>query len=325
MKKETDVEKLKSTKKHGSCTFNIETNELNVKPNSTPNNDKAELYDLTISNMQRIGNKTLVAIPRKLLKVDPTYQRLENRSQEKINYLVKNWDTNKMSPITVVPHPEEYMFAIVDGYGRYTASGMLTEPFTKIVADVIIDAPNTIHARKIYEAKLFVEQTKGVETLKAIQKHKANVLLGVKECIEIEQVCNKHNVFFVSNSGQRNKGILGSYTDTLRICKSQGKDCLDWIFGIIEQSHWSELLNGYNTVTLRMLKSIYAWYPEMRMETAELLVAQLRQTTPEKFKASAVHTYPKKEVKTACSLYLEDIVTGNLNLVKNSPEKIRVI
>ena len=74
-------------------------------------NLKPFMFDDTGKQIQAAGN-----IPLSLCYVDTRYQGLRRHS--KIKKLINKWDVNKLSPIILVPHPEEYRFAIVDGQGR---------------------------------------------------------------------------------------------------------------------------------------------------------------------------------------------------------------
>lgn len=77
--------------------------------------------------MKDKGCRALYEIPVDLMTIDPLYQT-DERTQRSLKKLIENWDENKLEPITIVPHEEEGMFYIVNGYGRWTASQYLPEP-----------------------------------------------------------------------------------------------------------------------------------------------------------------------------------------------------
>jgi hypothetical protein len=64
----------------------------------------------------------------------------------------------------------------------------------------------------------------------------------------------------------------------------------------------------------RALRDIYRLYADNRKETKSLLVKELRKITPIILKANAVVKYPTLDIKTAVSLYLEDLIVENLGL-----------
>lgn len=90
-----------------------------VKDNELIPEAQINLYNSVVDNIRafstsksRKNNIGIVAINLSLLYVDEQYQGLRNH--KRINKLVDNWDERKLAPITVVPHPEEYRFAVVD-------------------------------------------------------------------------------------------------------------------------------------------------------------------------------------------------------------------
>ena len=88
---------------------------------------RTEQFNIIMANvmpmMTKGKGKTLhtitgsACVPLTLCYVDERYQGM--RSHKNIKRLENNWDERKLSPIILVPHPEEHRFAIVDGQGRY--------------------------------------------------------------------------------------------------------------------------------------------------------------------------------------------------------------
>ena len=273
----------------------------------TNENTENTLYRTVVSNTQKIGNKYFASVPRELLKVDPDYQRIDTRSAAKIELLARNWDDNKMSPLSVVAHEEEGKFYVVDGYGRLVASSMIETPKKELECQIIFDAPLDDHERKLFEARLFIDQTKELELIKPYHKHKANLLLGDEVCIAMQEVCDKYGVTICTGTGQRGRGMLGSYTDCFRITKAVGKAGLEFVFETIQKLHWHEEKNGYSRTVMNGMLKVYRTNKDHE-KLQRFVVSKLRGTTPEKFRANAVSKYPQRYETTAAAMFMEDIL-----------------
>ena len=273
----------------------------------------------------------IIKIPVNLLAVDETYQT-EDRTERSINYLVNNFDRNKLMPITVVPHYEEGLFYIVDGFGRVISTQLIdkkngTTEFKHITALVLLNAPEDPKERRKFEAELYAYQDRDVAKLKPIQRHGAKLILGDKATCILEEMKEKYGFEYTDRSGRRTGGVLGSYTEALNIC-GIGSDCADYVFNICKVARFSTFSNGYSTYVLRALKDAYKYYPNITVETQVLLCEKLRGMTPTHLKSFAVARYPMLEHKAAVSFYVEDMIVDYLD-EKHAREingtKLRVI
>ena len=265
------------------------------------------LFRTVESNAQKIGNKYFASIPVELLTWDDSYQRTDTRDMRKIGALARNWNPHKMSPLLVTAHREECKFCIVDGYGRYMANSLRMGGTTELECEIIFDTPEDTEERRKFEASLFVKQKDEEEFLKPYQKHKACLLLGDPVAMAIEESCQKHNVIIVSKTGQRKKGMLGSYTDAYGIARANGKDGLMFIFDTIEKLNWNEEANGYSRCVMRGLQKAYEKCVNEEV-TQDKVIEMLRGTTPEKLRASAVAKYPQRNDQAATRMYIEDLL-----------------
>jgi hypothetical protein len=282
------------------------------KANTTTNKsitkgDKA-LYSTVISNLKTVGGKTYAAIPIQLLWVDPDYQRIISRSENKIRNLALQWNPKKMDALKVVAHPDENLFSVVDGLGRLTASQLLAPPLETLECEVDLSAPTCPSERKRYEANLFISQYDEIEILKPVQKHNASVLLGDRACIDIDRACSKYNISIVAGRGQRKSNVLGSYSAILSISKRNGYKGLCFLFDIIAQAGWNIESNGYASYVCKAINNIYSAHNEQIREVENCLCAELRPMSPIIFKAKAVAQYPMRDHRSACTLYLEDVL-----------------
>lgn len=269
------------------------------------------LYRNVINNIQRIGRKYHANIPIELLYVDESYQRVQTRSMEKIRKMANLWDDNKMDELTVVAHPEEYRFAVTDGYGRLTASQMQSEPYESLDCCVILDAPKDPLKRRKFEADLFVKQTDCLERVSPAQKHNANLILEVPEVMVLEKVLSKYNIKISRKRGHRPKGYLGNYAKTLAIGKVHGEDCLDWIFNLLTNVQYNMQTDGYCVRILQGLASVWANNPLRRREAYNILSKYMKGRSPIKLVDEIRVAYPGRD-STGSALYMNALVAEKL-------------
>lgn len=253
-------------------------------------------------------------IPLSMCYVDERYQGL--RTHKNIAKLINKWDVRKLEPITVVPHPEEYRFAIVNGKGRSMAAP--EKGLDSLTATILMDAPEELDKRLQFEAELFINQDAESENVKPVEKHLARIIVGDEAAIALDKMLNKYNVTFVNNNsrGARDESVLGSYPDTYKIAKVHGEKCLEFIFSIIENAGWNKEPNGYAMFVTRPLKEVWVAHSSHRMRIHRFLSSRFREVTPSLFKASGTIRYPKRDYRSACVLYLEDIVCNELGIEK---------
>ena len=273
----------------------------NAKPMMTKGSGKT-LHTITAS----------ANVPLALCYVDERYQGM--RTHKHIKRLENKWDERKLSNITLVPHPEEYRFAIVDGQGRFLVAPK--KGLDKLFATILMDAPENPVERLKFEAEYFIGQDSEVENVKPLEKHPARVIIGDEAATILDKLLNKYEIKFVANKGNREESILGSYTDTYSIAKVHGEKCLDFIFSIISNAGWNKETNGYATFVMRALRDVWVAHPNNRTEIHEFLSDELRQLDPGLFSANAKTKYPKRDHRVSCVLYVEDMVCKGLGIKK---------
>lgn len=262
-------------------------------------------------------------VPLSLCYVDERYQGM--RSHKHLNRLENKWDERKLTPIILVPHPEEFRFAIVDGQGRSKVAPK--KGLDRLNAIILMDAPEDADDRLKFEAEYFIGQDSEVENVKPLEKHLSRVILGDKAAVDMDKLLNKYHIKFVSTKGNRDEKILGSYSDTYSICNSRGEKCLDFIFSIIKNAGWDNETNGYATFVLRALRDIWINYPNERKEIHNYLSKELRRIDPALFSANSKAKYPKRDHRKSCTLYVEDLICSGLGIEKRiiyNDEKYKV-
>ena len=261
-------------------------------------------------NIKMITGSTVV--PLSCCFVDSRYQGM--RTHKHLNRLKNKWDERKLTPIILVPHPEEYRFAVVDGQGRCLVAP--EKGMDRLNAIILMDAPEDLDERLRFEAEYFISQDSEVENVKPLEKHLSRVIIGDKAAVSLDKLLNKYGIKFVATKGNREESVLGSYTDTYSIVKVHGEKCLDFIFSIIENAGWNKETNGYATFVMRALREIWIAHPTERKEIHRYLSKELRQIDPALFSASAKTKYPKRDHRVSCILYVEDMICDGLGIEK---------
>ena len=250
-------------------------------------------------------------VPLSCCFVDSRYQGM--RTHKHLNRLKNKWDERKLTPI-LVPHPEEYRFAVVDGQGRCLVAP--EKGMDRLNAIILMDAPEDLNERLKFEAEYFIGQDSEVENVKPLEKHLSRVIIGDNAAVSLDKLLNKYGIKFVSTKGNREESVLGSYTDTYSIVKVHGEKCLDFIFSIIDNAGWNKETNGYATFVMRALREVWIAHPNDRKEIHRYLSKELRQIDPALFSAEAKAKYPKRDHRVSCVLYVEDLVCDGLGIEK---------
>lgn len=276
--------------------------------------DKSLLQGLTKMYRDAGYKVAIVEIPVEILEIDTRYQT-EARTERDLRYLTNGWDENKLLPLIGVPHWEEGKVYLVDGYGRWIASQIVNkEKYEYLTVLLILNAPSNKQKRLEFEAEMYAYQNKQVAKMTAIQKHGAMLVLHDNATEILEKMKEKYGFEYTTVKGNREASVLGSYTETLRLCNLDNGKAAEYVFDICEGAGFDRKSNGYATYVMRGFRDMYKLYADNREDTKEFLIKELRKITPMTLKANAVVKYPMLEFKTAVSLYLEDMVVNNLGL-----------
>ena len=256
----------------------------------------------------------IVSLPVELMEIDSRYQT-EARTERDLRYLTNNWNENKLLPLIGVPHWEEGKVYLVDGYGRWIASQVVDKKkYKELDVMLILNAPSNVNERLEFEAEMYAYQNKQVAKMTAIQKHGAMIVLHDNATEILENMRKKYGFEYSSVKGNREASVLGSYTETLRLCSIDNGKAAEYVFDICEGAGFDRKSNGYASYIMRGLRDIYRIYANNREDTKKFLIKELRKITPITLKANAVVKYPMLDFRTASSLYLEDMVVNNLGL-----------
>lgn len=276
--------------------------------------DKSLLNGLTKMYRDAHYNVAIVPIPVEIMEIDTRYQT-EARTERDLRYLTNGWNENKLLPLIGVPHWEEGKVYLVDGYGRWISSQIVDkEKYKELQVMLILNPPKDKTKRLEFEAEIYAFQNKQVAKMTAIQKHGAMLLLHDEATETLERMKARYGFKYKAEKGTREASVLGSYCETLAICKIDHGKAAEYVFDICEGAGFDRKANGYAVYIMRGLRDVYKLYADNREETKEFLIDVLRDITPLLLKANAVTKYPVLDVKTAVSLYFEDLVVENLGL-----------
>lgn len=277
-----------------------------------------ELRGLLATAKASNANVAIIKIPVYMFAIDESYQTID-RTARKLNYLTSRWDERKIGVLTVVPHEDEGLCYIVDGFGRWQASQIVNkQKYTHLDCAVLLNVPTDPRERQKFEAELFANQNRDVAKLKPVDKHGAMQVLEDPVVLALDELQLKYG-FTIGKRKYKGDNATGMTINNVyqKLCegmKSHGKDLADWYFDICKRSGFATKTYGYTRYTYKALKDVYVAYPHKRDEIADILIDYFRPITPVEFKAEAVTRYPKLDSVTACAVYVEDIVAGKLGL-----------
>lgn len=285
-----------------------------LKEKAEQRNAKQQLWDLTMSNIQKVGGKHYVFAPIELLFVDERFQRVDENSKGKVNQLVRNWDSNKMDSLKGSLHAEELRISIIDGYHRVMAALTLGLPGLEI--EILQDMPENPEERLVKEATYFATQGDEVSKLTPVQKHKANVLRGVRENVIVNELIEQYHISLKKNPshGRVATGELAGFTTALYIAKNSGREMLDIVLNILCDTRWNIARNGLSSNALSTVYNILRLHPEYKTEICSILVDVLTPIEPDQLFAQAYSNYPNRGEKERILLYTEDVICDRLQI-----------
>ena len=279
------------------------------------------VYGIIMNSTKQVGNKTYAYIPVEYCFVDDRFQRCNLISVEKICKLIINWDKNKMDALKAVPHPEDNQFSIVDGFHRLVAAIVKGEH--GLEAELILGLSENPKERLIQEATIFSTQNDQVDPMKPVEKHKADVLRGIKDAIIIDNLINKYSIP-LNEEGKRGRGgakKLSGYDTARDIAKIYGEQTINDIFYIICESRWNLEYYGLGTIVIRNIKNMLVFHPEHRHEVVTELIKFCKYTSPKLLFASAMDKYPLRTETERISIYLEDYLCEKIGMERTYTPK----
>jgi len=277
-------------------------------------NENKRLWDLTMSNIQKIGGKHYVFVPMELLFIDDRFQRVDENSKTKVNQLVRNWDINKMDSLKGSVHPEELRISVIDGYHRVMAAKALKLPGLEV--EILNNMPENPEERLIKEATYFATQGDEVSKLTPVQKHKANVLRGVKENVIVNEMIDQYHINLKKNPshGRVTTGELAGFTMALGVAKTSGKNMLDDVLNILCAARWNLSNAGLSANAISFVYNLLRLHPENKKEVSNTLVNMIEDIEPNQLFAQAYTKYPNRKERERILMYVEDEICERLRI-----------
>lgn len=277
-------------------------------------NNIGELKGILSESMKRGLDVVIVEIPRKLLTIDSHYQT-PVRTERDCSYLLKDFKREKMLPLTGIPHFEEGLVYLVDGYMRLIVTGIIDPiKYDKLLVMVILNAPTEPKERLKYEAEMYAFQNKNVSFVTPEQRHGAYECLEYPAAFAINELRKEYGFEIKQGKGQKHIGVLGSYPKLFEICDRYGIEAGHYILDICRRSGFDRKLGGYSKYIFKGLHDIWKLFPEQREETGQFLSDYFRNKEPKKIRAKAMDKYDLLGEMSAVSMFMEDIVVANLDL-----------
>ncbi len=269
-------------------------------------------YDLLCKDHMEIGQKKIALIPTELLFADERYQRTESLSSRKISRLARNFDPQQMDMLKVSARNDLCAFSVVDGFHRLEAA--------KKIGIEYLECEMFFDLSLEEEAKLFSKQNDYVDKLTPGQTHKAKVLLGVEECIELEDACRRFSIEMkdCTKRGKAPEGTIQSYTDALAIAKRNGKRGLIWVFSTLKDCSYTAEQNGLSSYTLYPIAKAYEVFG-CTQDVKDIIVDYLKQFSPSRFRSICIAEFPMRSPRLAASLHLNNILKARLSNVAENP------
>lgn len=291
------------------------TNVVSIKRNNVETRtENMEMFNQVMASAIKVGNKHFAPVPLRLLFIDSSYQRKTKKT--KVATLVKKWDVNKMDALRVSPRSETGTFAIIDGSHRFSAASIKKEQI--LVCEILMDLPVDPEARLKEEARLYATQSDEVNKLTPVEKHNANVLLGIQENVIVENLLEKYDIPLKTNPshGRVKTGSLAGFTALLSQAKVGGKAHVDKILKILCESRWNMATNGLSALVINAVGNLLKLHPDNGKEIEEVLVGIFTQIEPKQFFGEAISRYPMRRENERLLLWLEDELCKQIHITR---------
>lgn len=276
---------------------------------------RKKLSSSIMKNAIKIGNKTLAWIPVELLNIQP-YQR---KRQKHITKIAENWDDSKCNVLLVSYAENRGHFNVVDGQHRAAAARMRGVEY--LVCEIFVGLTLS------KEAALFVDQNVDTKKLTPFDTYRANQFIDGEEITElsvldkrISEVCKVYNINVEkSNAGK----TLRSVTVARSIIKRDGETGLQFVFDVIQDSHWDEFKDGYSGDLMAALGKVYFNNKNRIEDVKRCLCGFLVNSTPDELNAISNNTYPNLTRRARLDKVLADIIADpSANTEKKTIVKI---
>lgn len=274
------------------------------------------LFNAIVGNMRAAGKSKMIAqvtIPLELLDTSASYH--EFRNYDNVDALARKWDERKVGAITVIIDRERCLFIVVDGCHRVKAATIKPD-VDDLDAIVLLGCPEDPEEREIYAADFFIHRNDDDKRLTPVEKYPGLLIIGDKTALALKNVTDRYGIRIKKGKGNREPGVIGSYTDIMHTARKFGEDGLEFTFATIDKAGWHLESNGYATHLTRMFRQLYTHYEDHAPEISDFLGREFRKWTPDQFSAEARVAYPIRDYRIACVLLAQDMICNEFKLDK---------
>lgn len=267
--------KRTSTKTNKTEKENNNTMKINRKVKLTPEYglmERKPMAALVMQNATTVGTKKFAWIDVSLLNIPP-YQR-ERRNH--VYKIAENWDDSKCDVLKVSYDEINSCFNVYDGQHRAAAAKMCGVHF--LVCE-IATGMNTSS-----EARAFVDCNVSRKKLNPYDEYKANLFISDEDDTDlsrldkrIAKVCDDYNVEVKAGQGC---GVLKTVPHARKIMQREGEPGLEFIFEVIQDSHWDKFKNGYCYMVMESLRKVYNVHIDELDMAKKKLVSALTTSSP---------------------------------------------
>lgn len=273
----------------------------------------AELKGLLADARRRNLKFVIIPLPVRLMAIDEAYQT-PIRTERDLRYLTKNWDERKVAVLIGVPHFEEGLVYLVDGYGRMCASQIVDpEKYAELNVLIILDFPEEPEERRAFEAEMFASQGNN-KKVTPLQKHGARQIIGDPVVKAMDVLQEEYGFVYNSVRGRRGEGVIGSYTELYKSIKANGFLYGEWFFDIAANAGFNRKTDGYAVYIMRSIRDLWKYYPEHRAEIKKYMSTRLRPVDYRWLHAKANAKYELLGPGNAMTMFFEDMVVEGLGL-----------
>ena len=272
---------------------------------------RQQTFDVVIRTAIGIGNKKFGYVPIELLYADKRFQRVNSSAQRKINNIAMNFDENLMDALRVSVHEDELRFSVIDGFHRLSAAIIAGIDMLECELLFLSKDPDE---RLAMEAKIFSDQDNGIERLKPVQKHNANLINNVIENVILQRCLDVYKDHCCTNNRYDVCGLTG-FVQALRTTKKKnGEELLAAVFDVIFHSGWNTEKRGLGNDSIILIRSVLELHWDRKDDAVKAMISYFSETGPKEFFAMATAAYPKRKVNERNVMLLENIISRSLGI-----------
>lgn len=230
--------------------------------------------------------------------IDLLHTAKYQRKVKTVKRLEDTWNIKKCGALTVSFRDGKYW--VIDGQHRLEILKKLG--FKSAACDVLLDL--SIEE----EASLFSTQNENVNTLKASEKMRADLVAKQEYAIKLQKACDDFNLTIVERD--KNKMHLSSALTVMTIAKKD-MECIEFIFRLLQNINWDNDKESYTACIISAIAHNYKTFSNDKGILSTTLIKMLGRMTPTELIKMAITTVPR-EKRMATKIYLENRIRSEM-------------